>query len=246
MAIEVSNAGGMKTAELTTDAGVADIAMLKDIEALQIAPQRKLLNFSQPCSFPTLRVLHVKNCLQRLVDMVDTRTLQNLKWLVVSDSEGSLVGMASLGAFDNLERLKIRMQTLLNEELEWLFQVKHLQSLAITDSTITDESLLRLTCRESLRRLDVFRTKIALVPIGFSECVFSSVRSLDISETEVDSNSIEVIQRMFPNLERLIAQRTRLAKDDIRKISGWPALKVLNTDNPGLDFDHHGDEFWDL
>lgn len=217
-----------------------------EVESLWLTLESGVPEFCEVLSMPRLQVLYIANCDQRLARMFDQRTLGSLRSLVVAESTGCLVGFELLAKTAPLEKLKIRDQSLLDDEVIGIQHLHHLVSLGVTHVPITDEFLVGLKCCLTLRRLDIYGTLVDMKIDGLSQMQFKAVRSLDVSGTRVDTDSVSLILQLFPLLERLIAHDVSFTDRDLRRIAQWPHLKVLDTGTSKWDFDQHQDSFWDL
>lgn len=245
MAIKVDRNPDMAVATLKAATDIPDLESLEDIDLLKVDATDEVLRFDRRYAIPGLRYLQIESCNQPIVEMFSAQTLESLKWLVVACSEDTFLGMQLIGPLDHLEKLYIRYQQLHEKELAWLFELKGLLMLAITDSPINDEALAQLACKDNLRSLDLVRSCVTLNSRALLGCVFPAVRTLDVSQSDIGSDSIEVIRRVFPLLERLQVTQSKLTEDDVRTIAHWPGLRVLDTGTPEVDFDNHGETFWD-
>jgi hypothetical protein len=200
----------------------------------------------EPLNLPGLKVLYVSSNTLPIVQFVNTDCLVGIEWLLVASSPGSLIGLSWLGSFAKLSRLKIRQQSLRQDELDWILQQSAIQFLSITDVPVDDVAIASLSCHSALKRLDLYRTAIRMESSMLDRCLFGSVRSLDVSDTSVGSSGVSKMESSFPSIERLIATGTSLSHTDVTRICKWPKLRVLETGYKDLDFDNVNDSFWDL
>lgn len=245
MALEVKTIDGRRTAYIREESDIRDVRSIQGIEALWIMSECRTW-VQEPLQLSDLKVLYVSSNTLPIIELVAVDCLANLDWLLVAASPKCLVGLSSLKPFRNLTRLKVRQQTLDADEKRWIELQIHVQFLSLTDVPIDDQSIASLSCKSSLRRLDVYSTNIRFDAPVLDGCRFDAVRSLDISKTQVGSDGVSQLCRSFPNLERLIATGTKLTMKDVSEIRGLPKLRILDTGFKELDFDSVNDPFWDL
>ncbi len=222
------------------------MGLLADVETLCLTPESGDFEVQTPLHLPRLRTLCVAKCRQPLLAMIGKDTLAGLRTLLVADAAGSLTDILRLGELRGLEDLMIRQQQLEDDAINWICRQETIRSLSLTDTNVSDSVISMLGCKCTLRRLDLFRSAVSFQDKRLCNDVFPAVRSLDVSGTKVSGASVEIIRFVFPQLERLLAHETELAESDIRSIAAWDGLRVLSTDTPGIDFDNHGSDFWDL
>lgn len=224
----------------------SDLERLAHADRLCLTPGDANIKLPAPLFAPRLRVLHVAKCHQPLTQLVSAETLQAVKTMLIVESEHCLDGLTVIGECPRLEQVIVRRQKLSAAATEWLCGQSGLKSLSLTDMPINDATIAQLGCKAVLRRLDVFRTNVAFAREEEYEDIFPAVRSLDISETRVSSDAVGVMRCLFPQVERLMAHDTAMTEDDLRVISKWSNLRVLDSNTPGVDMDLSGEEFWDL
>jgi hypothetical protein len=183
---------------------------------------------------------------QSLHDVLDVLTLKQLRSVVIVNSSRCLDELCSLGQLPGLKVLKMRGFTLTELAASWVSKQVGLQALALTETPIGDQMLANLQCRESLHRLDVFRSCVTLASQELSDVVFPRVFSFDVSETRVNSQSVATLLRCFPNVQRLILNNTGLAKSDLQRIALLESLQVLVSDFEEFQFSRLQGDFWPI
>ena len=244
--IEIDTIGEVKTAIVSNCKRLNGNELPLDIESLWLTPESNDFVLENSVRLDQLKVLYIANCNQPLLELVDKSSVMRLESLLVAQAPSCLTDVEILAELPKLKSLKIREQSVNSESVDWLCQQTQLTSLALTDTDVDDSVIARLGCKETLRRLDLFRSEVSFDSVQLYGALFPSNRSLDIQGTGVSGSSVEIIGRMFPNLERLLAEETNLSVADVGEIASWEKLKVLSTGHPDIDFDHHGDPFWDL
>lgn len=245
MALEVETIDGRRTAYIREESDIQEVRAIQGIESLWIMSECRSW-VQEPLLLSGLKVLYVSSNTMPIIELVAVDCLANLDWLLVVASPGCLVGLSSLEPFRNLTRLKVRQQPLDVDEARWIQLQTQVQFLSLTDVPIEDRNLASLSCKSVLRRLDVYGTNIRFDSPALDGCRFEAVRSLDVSNTQLGSDSVPQLCRSFPNLERLIATGTKLTSKDVSEIRSLPKLRVLDTGFKELDFDNVNDSFWDL
>jgi hypothetical protein len=245
MALEVEVIDGRRTAYIRQQSDIHEISDCTGIESLWVM-EDCFGWLREPLNLPGLKVLYVSSNTLPIVDLLNADCLVGIEWLLVASSPGSLTGLSSFGAFAGLSRLKIRQQSLLEVELNWVLQQSAIQFLSITDVPVDDVAIASLSCQSTLKRLDLYRTAIRMESSMLDGSRFGAVRSLDVSDTSVGSNSVSRMESSFPSIERFIATGTLLNHTDVARIRKWPNLRVLETGYKDLDFDNVNDSFWDL
>lgn len=244
--IDLTTMNGAQAAIVRECLDQSDVGYLAGVETLWLTPETDKFILTHAIRVPRLRTLYVAECHQPLLEMVERESLLNITTLVVAGAPAVLTGILELGCLAELKTLKIRRQELRTELIEWVSEQHSLVSLALTDTNACDEVVASLSCSGHLRQLDLFRSDVSLCSAKLSGCLFSMVRSLDVSETKVSGDSIKTLRTLFPHIERLVAQCTRLRDIDLRQIAEWEGLVILDTNTPEVDFDRHGDDFWEV
>lgn len=127
---------------------------------------------------------------------------------------------------DQLKRSKrhnLGLRTATDEDLKALEGNRSLNSLDLTDSSVTDKGIKSLTKIPSLLNLFLTRTKVKTLR-GISKC--KRLNTLVLDETAVDDSSMDELEgaRCF----RLSLAGTKITTDSLPKLALLPRLNHLN------------------
>lgn len=187
--------------------------------------------------------------------------------VVVRDAAGSIVSIAEPGEFPAgaLVVTEIDLSEKRNIEDEFLANFRglaDLQSLILTETSITDRGLANLTDEgrqplPSLQRLDLDGTKISQTGLQFLSgshalwelrlngtsvekssvlSQFPNLTVFDIADTSLTSDDLQIIAE-FSNLERLTMDASRLTETMTRTVSDLAKLRALKLRNLPSDFE---------
>lgn len=231
-------------ASVTREPNAVEQHRMVEVEALNVTPESAGMRFKAPLRLPKLRQLVLRNCQQSLLEMLTIDSLKQLDYLILYHSPDNLVDVVRIQDFPELKKLTVRQQFLDAVSKEWICRHQNLTHLALPETNACDATIQNLNCKQTLQRLDLFRSEVVLEDQQLRQSVFPELSSLDVSETRVSGASIEIIHMLFPRLGRLLAEQTSLTEVDVRQISLWKGLKILSTGHPAVDFDHHQQTFW--
>lgn len=227
--------GAIEEDALEIEDGIDTVFLVVKDEAFRI---RRPLRLSRVVS------VHLRRYRQPLVQVFEQGMLAKLEYLTILASPEAMEGIEESGAIQSLMYLVIREQRLGSRVSSWIMSQSALKTLSLTGTDVSDSIIAHLGCRQTLRRLDLWNSPITFAKAVFVGEPFFNVKSLDVSETRVDSTSVDIIHTHFPSLERFVARGTMLTRKDVAMIAQWPGLRLLDTGFTDLDVGVDNDESW--
>lgn len=217
-----------------------------DIYGIQLINSGGRLDGVRLRRVPNIKMLQVSEMNDSIAHIFAGVQLSQLEVLNSYKSPGSLVDANGVLVGGKLRYVIVRCQQLSVGEFRWLASLALVQFFSITDVNLRDEHLCKLKSRESLKRLDIWKTGVKLEPALYTNITFPRVRSLDVSHCDMRNISCESLQSIFPCLERVVIRKSSIPRQVAEEMSRAVKLKVFDSDYADLNFDQTSDEFWDL
>lgn len=244
--IEVSRATDGLAVTLSGSVRSADAATLHKVTSLTVKGSNEAVRVESPLHLPYLERIGITDCDQPLDEILSKETLNSLKTLGFLRSPECISRSGYLGELKSIEKLYVRHQPICDDDWMWITAQPRIKSLGLTATNTTDLNLVQLSCKESLLKLDVYKTQVELRSENVRGATFPSLICLEVSGNPLSEKIRDKIHSLFPCLQRLHMTDTRVTFEELRSLKCLPGLRLLETGNPDIDFDLTDSEFWDL
>ncbi|MCA9039779.1 MAG: hypothetical protein KDA65_05460 [Planctomycetaceae bacterium] len=244
--MKTEDINGLNTAIIESNLTESDIREIREsVEGLWIKPTSPDFFIETPLCVPLLKKIFIQDCSQSWSEIIKVSHYETLQNLVVSNSLHFFENIELLGILPSMTSIIITNQPVEEKLAHWICSQPNLIKLRLNRETgVTDSVIASLSCKETLRLLDVSFSDVTFSDNVMNDVAFNYVRYLGVSATRVSSQSVEVIRSAFPNLECFMGWNTALTLDDVKKIATWKKIVRLMTDMPEVDFDRYPYDLW--